>query len=194
MSKDFDRAKEAFIGGDPRKLAEFVRTNQLTAEQSEFVAKALAGEVKVQDGRSERFWTQNLYLDYIEIKIGGELREILFGKKQRVSKAEIFRRLADIHGYHEDAVKKAIARADQRRSGRYDLIEVFKRAQSQGRKMRMRFNWPKGVTELPIRERLEVLTNSNPERLLEIKLDRIPEFKERPETWTDAFISSFNKK
>jgi len=195
MAKAFGAAKEAYLSGDPRKLAEFVRTNTLTPEQCEFVALVLAGEVEIKDRRSEKDWTRNLYLDYIEIKIGGELRNIMFGNKKRVSKAEIYRKLAELHGYSdEETVKKSIARADKRRNG-YDLMEVFKRAQSQGRPMRMRFNWPRGITRLSLKERLEVLTDQKPERLVQIKLNRIHEYNvsERPKDWIEAFIRSFKK-
>lgn len=195
MTKEFDAAKEAFLRGDPRKLAEYVRSSALAPDQAEFVAMALSGEVEIKDGRSEKPWTRNLYLDYIEIKIGGELRDTLFGSRKRLSQAEIFRELAALHGYEDaDTVKKAITRAEKRRTG-YDLMEVFKRAQSQGRATRMRFNWPKNVMSFPLKERLERLADSNPGRLMEIRVNRIHEYneKERPKDWIEAFIRSFQK-
>lgn len=136
MTKEFEAAKEAFLRGDPRKLAGFVRTTTLAPEQAEFVAQALSGEVKMKDGRAEKTWTRNLYFDYVEIQVGGALREMLFGKKLRVSKAEIYRNLAKLHGYaDEDAVKKAIARAKKRRSGITDeeFRDRLKRLTAQGR-------------------------------------------------------------
>lgn len=122
MSKQFEEAKKAYLKKDPRKLAEFVRTNQLTPEQAEFVAMALAGEVKVQDGRSERGATRDIYYSYLEIRTGGHLLHELFGKGATPTKAEIYRTLADLYGYSdEDSVKKAIIRAKARRpSGVYD--------------------------------------------------------------------------
>lgn len=133
MSKDFAKAKEAYLKGDSRKLVDFVRANRMTDEEAAFVAQALAGEVKT-DGRSEKNWTRNLYLDYVEIQAGGVLKEQLFGKKDQLSKTDIYRALAELHGYSdEDAVKKAIARAKNRRDGiATDYGIVFKRVIGQG--------------------------------------------------------------
>jgi hypothetical protein len=116
MSADFDTAKKAYLKKDPRKLAEFVRTNQLTPEQAEFVAMALAGDVETKDGRTEKPWTRTLLYEYSEIKLRGTLKRTLFGDKSKVSEAEIYRALAERHGYaDEGAVKKAISRAIKRR-------------------------------------------------------------------------------
>lgn len=117
MGKDFDKAKVAFISGDPRKLADYVRTNKLTDDQAEFIAMALAGEVKVQDGRSERIATRDIYYAYREIRGGGYLLHELFGVGATPTKADIYRKLADLYGYSdEDTVKKAISRAGAKRS------------------------------------------------------------------------------
>lgn len=116
MSKLFEEAKKAYLKKDPRKLAEFVRTNQLTSEQAEFIAMALAGNVETKDGRTEKPWTRTLLYEYSEIKLRGSLKRTLFGDKTKVSEAEIYRALAERHGYaDEGAVKKAIARAIKRR-------------------------------------------------------------------------------
>lgn len=134
-TKKFEVAREAYISGDSRKLAEFVRTNTMTPEQSEFVAQALSGDIETEDGRSVTRWTQNLYFDYLEIQTKGQLREILFGDKVRVTKAEIYRKLAEHHGYNDEGtVKKAIVREEQRRKGLpVDYAGLFKRTFSQGR-------------------------------------------------------------
>lgn len=195
MSKDFASAKKAYLSGDKRKLAEIVRANNMTDDQAEFVAQALAGDVEINDGRSEKPWTRNLYLDYIEIKIGGELRDVLFDGRKPLSQSDIYRKLAELHHYNDvDAVKKAITRAEKRRKG-YDLMEVFERAKSQGRSMRMRFDWPKSISRLPLKERLERISGQEPKRLVEIKLNRIREYNvnERPKDWIEAFIRGFRK-
>lgn len=122
MSKDFANAKKAYLSGDKRKLADIVRANKMTDEQAEFVAQALAGDVKIKDGRSEKPWTRSLLYEYAEIKLCGSLRKALFGDKDKIAEVEIFRALAERHGYSdEDAVKKAISRAIKRRDA---LIKV----------------------------------------------------------------------
>ena len=162
MSKDFASAKKAYLSGDKRKLADFVRANEtMTDEQAEFVAQAIVGDVKVRDGRSEKPWNTGLYLDYVEIMIGGDLRRILFGensvptlfeKKPSIRKSTIIRKLAEIYGHTDDNAKKAISRAEQRRDGRYDLLEVLEHTQSQGRRPKFLFSlatstWPRKGTE-----------------------------------------------
>ena len=62
MSKDFAKAKEAYLKGDSRKLVDFVRANKMTDEEAAFDAQALDGEVKT-DGRSERMHTRDIYYD-----------------------------------------------------------------------------------------------------------------------------------
>lgn len=122
MSKDFASAKKAYLRGDKRKLADFVRANNtMTDEQAEFIAQAIAGDVKVQDGRTEKPWTRTLLFEYGEIKLNGDLKTMLFGDIGEVKDAEIYRALAERHGYSdESAVKKAIARAQKRR---HDEVE-----------------------------------------------------------------------
>ncbi len=116
MRKAFDIAKKAYLLGDPRKLADLVRANALTPEEAAFVAQALDGEVEIKDGRAEKGWTRNLYYDFVEIKLNGDLKKTLFGDKARVSRAAIYRALAERHGYSDaDTVKKAIERAEKRR-------------------------------------------------------------------------------
>ena len=122
MSKDFASAKKAYLRGDKRKLADFVRANNtMTDEQAEFIAQAIAGDVKAQDGRTEKPWTRTLLFEYGEIKLNGDLKTMLFGDRGEVKDAEIYRALAERHGYSdESAVKKAIARAQKRR---HDEVE-----------------------------------------------------------------------
>ncbi len=48
---EFIDAQLAFYRGDPRKLAAFVRRNDLTPAQKAFVAAALLGDVPQVDGR-----------------------------------------------------------------------------------------------------------------------------------------------
>lgn len=126
VHKEFIDAQDAYISGDSRRLAEFVRTHTLTPEQSEFVALALSGEVKIKDGRAETDWTRNLYIDYLAIKTNDFWRSVFFGNKVRVRDEDIFKILADLRGYSSsDTVKRAISRLKKRYAGRPIFGFVF---------------------------------------------------------------------
>lgn len=123
---EFVAAKDAFLSGDSHKLAEFVRTYALSPEQSEFVALALSGEVKIKDGRSETHWTRNLYIDYLAIKTTDFWRKVFFGNKVRVSDEDIFKTLTDLRGYgSSETVKKAISRLKKRYKNKSIFGPVF---------------------------------------------------------------------
>lgn len=116
MPKEFEAAKKSYLSGDPRKLAEFVRTSALTPEQVEFVAMALLGEVKIKDGRGEKDWTRNLYLDYRASLGRHRLKELFMDDMSHTSREKIYDELAARHGYSSsDTVKKSITRAEKRR-------------------------------------------------------------------------------
>lgn len=133
----FDEAEAAFIEGDPRKLASYVEHHDLTDYEAKFVAQALRGEINTKDGRSEKPWVLNLFYDYYEILRGGELKNRLFGAKQKITQSEIHRALADMHGYaDQDAVKKALQRLLKRRSGTIspkEYIAAYQRCKDSGR-------------------------------------------------------------
>lgn len=56
----FAAAVKAYMKRDPRPLGKFVLINDLTAEQRDFVAKALCGDIEQVDGRTVKPTTEEI--------------------------------------------------------------------------------------------------------------------------------------
>jgi hypothetical protein len=140
ICNSFLEAEKAYIEGDPRKLAYYVEHHDLDTYESQFVARALLGEIKIQDGRKEMPWTKKLFYEYWEICRGGDLTKELFADKKKVTKADIYRALAMRHGNLDPAtVKKSIERITARKSGKItpsEYLEAYINCKESGRK------WP----------------------------------------------------
>ena len=108
MSKDveFIDAQVAYSRGDGRKLAEFVRRNDLTDAQREFVAAALLGDVPQADGRKHKRDSEAMVAFYEMMKRRGR------------PEAEVFKMLAAKYGLAVESVRRTITRALRRRTKR----------------------------------------------------------------------------
>jgi hypothetical protein len=95
-----------FREGDPRALAEFVRTHDLTPEQREFVASALAGDVAILDGHKHQPQTEYMVWLYDTNK-----------RHLGYPDAVIYRALDEKFGLADDSSRRTISRAIKRRKG-----------------------------------------------------------------------------
>ena len=113
MDMDFFKVERAFKRGDPRPLARWVLTRDMTNDQKEFVAKAICGDIEKIDGRKVKPLTDAIEQDYVRFKVVNcfvESLELMDGTNI-LCDAEISRRLANKYGFQDaDSVRRAISR------------------------------------------------------------------------------------
>lgn len=102
---DFIDATVKFRDGDRHALAEYVRTHDLTPEQREFVAKALAGGIAQKDGHTRKPQTEYMVQLY-----DSNRRHLGYPD------AVIYRALGEKFGIDDESVRKNIKRAKARRN------------------------------------------------------------------------------
>lgn len=111
---NFEDAQAAFRKGDPRPLAQWVLSHNLTQNQREYVARALCGDIEKIDGRKVKPTTERLLSDYAEFQwlnhtiasLGLDEMGMEFMKD-----ADIARKLARKYGYQDhDSIRRALSR------------------------------------------------------------------------------------
>lgn len=110
----FESAQGAYRKGDPRPLAEFVLTHDLTQEQRKYVALAICGDVERVDGRKVKPTTDQIMNDYSTILWFNRM-VVCFGLDEagvkEWSDSEAARKLANKYGYTDsDSVRRLLAR------------------------------------------------------------------------------------
>lgn len=111
---EFEFAQEAFRKGDPRPLADWVLTHDLTIEQRQYVARALCGDVEKVDGRKVKPTTDRLLKDYATLLWSNRMVECFelddLGAKV-LNGSAVARKLANKYGYVDpDSVRRLLAR------------------------------------------------------------------------------------
>ncbi len=112
MDMEFFEVRRAFERGDPRPLAQWVLTHDMTTEQKEFVAKAICGDVEKIDGRKVKPLTDSIARDYSRLRYLNFMLETLDpSASNRLTDAKIARTLANKYGYQDaDSVRRALNR------------------------------------------------------------------------------------
>ena len=112
MDMEFAAAKHAFTRGDPRPLARWVMTHDMTPEQKEFVAKAICGDVEKVDGRKVKPLTESVERDYGKLRYLNHVLEIINpGSPDKLTDTKIAKMLANKYGYQDaDSVRRALNR------------------------------------------------------------------------------------
>ena len=129
---EFIDAQLAFSKGDARKLAAFARRHILTADQLEFIAAALLGEIKQIDGRRHKPGSDEMVRTYENVRrhygrladalprglveVNPHARRLL--KLWRDPDAAICKMLAEKYGIAPASVRRTIERALRRRTKR----------------------------------------------------------------------------
>lgn len=111
---DFESAQGAFRKGDPRPLAEFILTQDLTREHREYIALAICGDVERVDGRTVKPTTECILNDYSALLWTNRMIAC-FGLEESGAKvlndSEAARILAQKYGYTDaDSVRRLLAR------------------------------------------------------------------------------------
>ena len=101
---EFIDATIKFREGDRRPLAEYVRTHDLTSDQREFVASALAGDIPILDGRTIQPQTEYM------VRLYDTNKRFHLG----YSDADIFRALDEKFGLADGSARRTISRAKKR--------------------------------------------------------------------------------
>ena len=112
--EDFEDAQYAFQRGDPRPLASWVLSHDLTPEQRQFVALALCGDVEKVDGRKVKPTTDRLLDDYATLHWLNRMVKCFelddLGAKV-LNDSAIAKQLANKYGYPDpDSVRRLLAR------------------------------------------------------------------------------------
>lgn len=103
----FAAAVRAYVNRDARPLGKFVLTNDLTADQRDFVARALCGDIKQVDGRTVKPTTEAI----MEIFYLIQAFEEFHGKA--INRSFIAAFIAKKLGYDDaESVRRAIYRND----------------------------------------------------------------------------------
>lgn len=112
MDIEFIAAERAFARGDPRPLARWVMTHDMTPEQKEFVAKAICGDVEKVDGRKVKPLTESIERDYVKLRYLNSVLEIINpGSSDKLTDTKIAKMLANKYGYQDaDSVRRALNR------------------------------------------------------------------------------------
>lgn len=109
--EQFQAAVKAYVKRDPRPLGNFVLTNDLSAEQREFVAKALCGDVEQVDGRTVKPTTEAIMEQFYLLKSYQEFTSLYVTGHVQVNKSEIAAFIAQKLGYDDvDSVRRTINR------------------------------------------------------------------------------------
>lgn len=99
IDAQFNEAVNAFKRRDPTKLAAFVITHDLTADQRVFIAKVLTGDEKPIDGRTDIQKTEQLVF-YFDLFLACGLKASVAIKK-----------LADLFDYEDtESLRKTLSR------------------------------------------------------------------------------------
>lgn len=111
IDEQFAVAVNAYKRRDPRPLGNFVLTNDLTAEQRDFVAKALCGDVEQVDGRTVKPTTEAIMYQFYLLKSFQEFASVYAGRNGKVNKSEIAAYIAHKLGYDDvESVRRTINR------------------------------------------------------------------------------------
>lgn len=112
MEMEFFEVKHAFERGDPRPLAQWVLTHDMTTEQKEFVAKAICGDVEKIDGRKVKPLTDSIERDYAKLIFLNRMMAALDSSaSNKLTDAKVARMLANKYGYQDvDSVRRALNR------------------------------------------------------------------------------------
>lgn len=109
--EQFQAAVKAYVKRDPRPLGNFVLTNGLSAEQREFVAKALCGDVDQVDGRTVKPTTEAIMEQFYLLKSFQEFKSLYVTGYVQVNKSEIAAFIAHKLGYDDvESVRRTINR------------------------------------------------------------------------------------
>lgn len=107
----FAIAVHAYKKRDPRLLSQFVIDHDLTAEQREFVAKALVGDIEQQDGRKVKPTTEVIMAYYFMLRSYTEFASLYATGEINVNKSEIAGYIAHKLNYDdEESVRRTINR------------------------------------------------------------------------------------
>jgi hypothetical protein len=110
MDIEFLEVERAFKRGDPRPLAQWVLTHDMTSEQKEFVAKALCGEVEKIDGRKVKPLTGKIKRDYVKIKVLNYMMTVLhLPDDESRNDPEVFSRVSKSVALKDSAVAAMLA-------------------------------------------------------------------------------------
>jgi len=110
----FVDAELAFYRGDPRPLAEFVRRHPImTADQREFIARALLGEIEQVDGRTYKPATEKMADSFRELRRWFDVLDEA-ANRPRTPDRVIHEMLANKYGFADPAnVRRTLGRRRQ---------------------------------------------------------------------------------
>lgn len=111
IDEQFAVAKRAYERRDPRPLGKFVLTNNLSAEQREFVAKALCGDIKQVDGRTVKPTTSAIMSAYDRLRTEQLVWDMYTVGQHKMNVSKIAAIIAGQFGYDDiDSVRRTINR------------------------------------------------------------------------------------
>lgn len=111
IDEQFAVAVRAYERRDPRPLGKFVLTNDLTAEQREFVAKALCGDIEQVDGRTVKPTTRAIMSAFDQLRMEVWFWDMLAEGEHKRNVSKLAQIIAGRFGYDDaDSVRRTINR------------------------------------------------------------------------------------